>query len=107
MKAKRNLFEELKTGVEEIKACRHQQDKITLRVYHAKPRPLPKITATSIRNIRRKLHLSRNVFAMRLRVSPRTLEKWEQGETVPNSQAAALLLMVKKYPETLDRLAKI
>lgn len=44
---------------------------------------------------------------MCLRVSPRTLEKWEQGETVPNSQAAALLLMVKKYPETLDRLAKI
>ena len=93
MKAKRNLFEELKSGIEEIKSSR--QDKITLRVYHAKPRPLPKITATSIRNIRRKLHLSRNVFAMRLRVSPRTLEKWEQGETVPNSQAAALLLMVK------------
>ena len=105
MKAKRNLFEELEKGVKEIKSC--QQGKVTLRVYHAKPRPLPKITATSIRNIRRKLHLSRNVFAMRLRVSPRTLEKWEQGETVPNRQAAAPLLMVKKYPETLDRLAKI
>lgn len=103
--AKRNLFEELSEGIEEIKANR--QGKVTLRTYGVKLRPLPKITATSIRNIRRKLHLSRSVFAMRLRVSPRTLEKWEQGETVPNSQAAALLLMVKKYPETLDRLAKI
>lgn len=103
--AKRNLFEELKEGIEEIKSNR--QGKITLRAYDVKLRPLPKITASSIRNIRRKLHLSRNVFAMRLRVSPRTLEKWEQGETVPNSQAAALLLMVKKYPETLDRLANI
>ncbi|MES2998766.1 MAG: helix-turn-helix domain-containing protein [Pseudomonadota bacterium] len=103
--AKRNLFEELREGIEEIKSNR--QGKITLRAYDVKLRPLPKITATSIRNIRRKLHLSRNVFAMRLRVSPRTLEKWEQGKTVPNSQAAALLLMVKKYPETLDRLANI
>ena len=103
--AKRNLFEELREGIEEIKSNR--QGKITLRAYDVKLRPLPKITATSIRNIRRKLHLSCNVFAMRLRVSPRTLEKWEQGETVPNSQAAALLLMVKKYPETLDRLANI
>jgi putative transcriptional regulator len=103
--AKRNLFEELREGIEEIKSNR--QGKVTLRAYDVKLPPLPKITATSIRNIRRKLHLSRNVFAMRLRVSPRTLEKWEQGETVPNSQAAALLLMVKKYPETLDRLANI
>lgn len=102
---KRNLFEELREGIEEIKSNR--QGKITLRAYDVKLRPLPKITASSIRNIRRKLHLSRSVFAMRFRVSPRTLEKWEQGETVPNSQAAALLLMVKKYPETLDRLANI
>lgn len=103
--SKRNLFEELKEGIEEIKSNR--QGKITLRTYNAKLRPLPKITATSIRNIRRKLHLSRNVFAMRLRVSSRTLEKWEQGKTVPNSQAVALLLMVNKYPETLDHLANI
>ncbi|MFT3741675.1 MAG: hypothetical protein QM752_03240 [Gammaproteobacteria bacterium] len=33
--------------------------------------------------------MSRNVFALKLRVSPRTLEKWEQGKTAPNDQAAA------------------
>ena len=53
------------------------------------------------------LHLSRAVFAMRLRVHLRTLEKWEQGTTVPNDQASALILMARKYPDTLNRLAKI
>lgn len=38
--------------------------------------------------------MSRPIFALKLRVSLRTLEKWEQGETKPNDQAAALILMV-------------
>jgi putative transcriptional regulator len=44
------------------------------------------------------------IFARRLRVSPRTLEAWEQGRAKPNAQAAALILMVRKYPDTLDKL---
>lgn len=51
--------------------------------------------------------MSRNAFALKLCVSPRTLENWEQGETLPNDQAAALILMVYKYPDTLERLEKI
>jgi putative transcriptional regulator len=37
-------------------------------------------------------------------VSLRTLEKWEQGRAKPNDQAAALILLVRKYPDTLGRL---
>jgi putative transcriptional regulator len=51
--------------------------------------------------------MSRNVFARKLRVSSRTLEKWEQGVTKPNDQAVALILMVNKYPDTLTRLEDI
>jgi putative transcriptional regulator len=51
--------------------------------------------------------MSRNVFALKLRASARTLEKWEQGITIPNDQAAVLLLMVNKYPDTLQRLENI
>jgi len=43
-----------------------------------------------IKVIRKKLHVSRNVFARRLRVSARTLENWEQGRAKPNAQAATL-----------------
>ena len=102
---KRNLFEELKEGMEEIGAQR--KGKITLRTHSIEPKPRPKVDAALIRELREKFHMSRGVFALKLRVSPRTLEKWEQGETIPNDQAAALILMLQKYPDTLKRLEEI
>lgn len=104
-KQKRNLFKELKHGIEEITA--YKSGKITLRTHKIQQKPRPKVDADFIRETRKELHMSRNVFALKLRVSPRTLEKWEQGETVPNDQAAALILMVRKYPDTLKRLEEI
>ncbi|MFI4938600.1 MAG: helix-turn-helix domain-containing protein [Candidatus Berkiellales bacterium] len=103
-KNKRNLFKELKAGLEEIQA--HQSGMITLRTYSLK-KPRPKVNDVLIRELRKKYNMSRTVFAHKLRVSPRTLEKWEQGETIPNDQAAALILMVQKYPDTLKRLEEI
>lgn len=102
---KRNLFKELKQGIREGKA--QDKGKITLRTYKHEKKELPKVDAVLIRDTREKLHLSRAVFATRLRIQLRTLEKWEQGVTVPNDQAAVLILMVRKYPDTLNRLEKI
>lgn len=34
--------------------------------------------------------MSRQVFAYKIGVNPRTLERWEQGRSKPNEQAAAL-----------------
>jgi putative transcriptional regulator len=44
---------------------------------------------------------------LRLRVSHRTLEKWEQGLAKPNEQAATLLLLTSKHPDTLERLNSV
>jgi putative transcriptional regulator len=44
----------------------------------------------------------RAVFARKLRINERTLEKWEQGRAKPNPQAAALVLLVRRYPDTLS-----
>lgn len=104
-KKKRNLFDEIKQGILEIKA--HKAGKITLRTHRFTKKPRLKVDAKIILDTREKLHMSRAVFALKLRVSVRTLEKWEQGETEPNDQAAALILMVRKFPDTLDRLEKI
>ncbi len=41
-----------------------------------------------------------------LRINERTLERWEQGRAKPNPQAAALVLLVRRYPDTLERLEK-
>ena len=102
---KRNLFDELTKGIVEIKA--HKVGKLTLRNYSVEKKPRPKVSASIIRSTREKFHMSRNVFALTLRVSPRTLEKWEQGETIPNDQAAVLILMVRKYPDMLERLSHV
>ncbi|HLB55831.1 MAG TPA: helix-turn-helix domain-containing protein [Coxiellaceae bacterium] len=104
-KKKRNLFNELAEGIAEIKA--HKKGKITLRHFSAEKKSRPKVSARIIRDTREKFHMSRNIFALILRVSPRTLEKWEQGETIPNDQAAVLILMVRKYPDTLKRLNEV
>ena len=103
--SKRNIFGELMEGVAAMKGQR--KGKLTLRSYKVEPAPLPKVDSKLIRDTRKKLRCSRAVFARRLRISPRTLEKWEQGRAKPNPQAAALVLLVRKYPDTLERLDRV
>jgi len=45
--------------------------------------------------------------AQSVAVNPRTLERWEQGRSKPNDQAAALIWLVRKYPDTLERLESL
>lgn len=52
---------------------------------------------------REQSHVSRAVFARRLRVRLRTLEKREQGRANPDAQASALMLMGRKFPDTLEK----
>jgi len=102
---KRNILGELLEGVAAVKS--HREGKLTLRSYKVEPAPLPKVDSKLIRDTRRKLRCSRAVFARKLRINERTLEKWEQGRARPNPQAAALVLLVRKYPDTLERLDRL
>src|SRR2546422_10575022 len=68
---------------------------------------LPEVDAQFIKETREKLRCTRALFARRLCMSERTLEGWEQGRALPNSQAAVLLLLVRHYPDTLERLRRI
>jgi putative transcriptional regulator len=102
---KRSLFNELMHGIEEIN--QHLAGKITLKTYTLEKKAMPEITPEIIRETRENLHLSRPVFADQLHVSPRTLEKWEQGRTKPNDQAATLIMLVRKFPDTLNRLKQL
>jgi putative transcriptional regulator len=103
--AKRDIFSEMMEGVSAMKA--HREGKITLRSYKVEAAPLPKVDSKLIRDTRKKLRCSRAVFARRLRINERTLEKWEQGRAKPNPQAAALVLLVRRYPDTLARLDEV
>jgi putative transcriptional regulator len=85
----------------------HRAGKITLRSYKVEPAPLPEVDSKLIRDTRKRLRCSRAVFARRRRINERTLEKWEQGRAKPNPQAAALVLLVRRYPDTLARLDEV
>ena len=102
---KGGFFDDMVQGIEEIN--QHLSGKITLKNYRADPTPKPAVTPEVIRETREKLNLSRAVFAHELHISPRTLEKWEQGRTKPNDQAATLILLVRKFPDTLLRLKQL
>lgn len=102
---KRDLLTELVDGVSAMTA--HRTGKLTLRTHRPEPRPLPKVTAALVRQTREGLQMSQGVFAHKLGVNPRTLERWEQGRSKPNDQAAVLILLVRRFPDTLDRLDAI
>src|SRR5579883_2112750 len=68
---------------------------------------LPQVDAKFIRETRKELDCSRALFARRLCMNERTLEKWEQGRAKPNAQAAVLMLLVRNFPDTLERLRRI
>lgn len=105
MSGKRKLYDELMEG---IGAMRNERaGKITLRTHEVKDLPPLEASADVIRDTRESIHVSRAVFARQLRVSTRTLENWEQGRARPNAQAAALILMVRKYPDTFKRLQSL
>ena len=102
---KRNLFDELKEGFTALKDAR--EEKITLRTHEVEKKPSPAITPAELFGLRERLHLSRGVFARYLRTNERTLENWEQGRAKPNAQAAVLIRMVERYPDTVERLSAI
>lgn len=102
---KRNLFSELTEGFDALRAQR--EGKVTLRTHAVKAKVAPQISAKEVLQLRQKMNLSRAVFAKYLRTNIRTVENWEQGRAQPNAQAALLIKLVEKYPETVEHLETI
>jgi putative transcriptional regulator len=96
---------ELNEGFDALEAQR--AGKRTLRTHMVKVKPAPKITARELAKIRKDMNLSRGLFAGYLRTNVRTLENWEQGRATPNAQAALLIRLVQRFPDTVRRLAEI
>jgi putative transcriptional regulator len=88
---KRNLFEELKQGIEEMR--RYDQGEIDL-VMHTYDEP-------DVQAIRQRSGLSQAKFAALIGVSVRTLQSWEKGQRQPAGPARALLRIVDKKPDAL------
>ncbi len=102
---KRKLFDELKEGICALQSER--EGKLTLHAHTIEKKPAIIISPAELVSLREKLHMSRTVFARYLRTNERTLENWEQGRASPNAQAAILIRMVERYPDTVERLSVI
>jgi putative transcriptional regulator len=102
---KGRLFDALKQGFDELAAEREGKlnlHKVTLEV----PDPID-VTAEEIKSVRESVNASQAVMARRLRVNVRTWQNWEQGKAKPNAQAAVLIKLVEKHPETLELLGAL
>jgi putative transcriptional regulator len=103
--SRRDLFAELSEGMTALALAR--EGKRTLRTHAVEFKPAPDVTPRELVRVRERLKLSRALFAIYLRTNVRTLENWEQGRAKPNAQAALLINLVKRFPDTVERLAAI
>ena len=91
-----------------MNALAHSREgKRTLRTHAMEFKPAPGVSPKELVRVREGLNMSRALFAVYLRTNVRTLENWEQGRAKPNAQAALLINLVKRYPDTVQRLAAI
>jgi putative transcriptional regulator len=56
---------------------------------------------TTVRDLRRRTHLTQQQFAARLGVPVETIRNWEQGKRAPRGPARALLAVIAHAPETV------
>jgi putative transcriptional regulator len=102
---KRDLFAELDEGLRAL--AEERQGKLTLRSHAVEIKAPPRVSPRQLVALREELQLSRALFAAYLRTNVRTLENWEQGRAKPNAQAALLIRLVERYPDTVQRLAAV
>ena len=91
MEAKRDIWQEVLDGVNEIKAGQGKRTS-------AEPR-------SPIARARLNAGLTQAQFAAMLGVSQRTLEQWEQGRRKPSGAAKTLIRVAVLHPEILREIA--
>lgn len=85
--AERNIGDEILQAIRDVK--------------HGKYGAKYGVETTDIVETRLRSGLSQAQFAAALRISPRTLQQWEQGRRRPSGAAETLLKIVSLHPEIL------
>ncbi len=77
-----------------------------IRCGEMKPGRISEFAPDDVKAIRERLGKSQSEFALLIGVSVSTLKKWEQGRSLPEGPARALLRVAAKHPETVIRALK-
>ena len=89
---KDNDFQDLLKSIDQAREI-HKGKRASSRVFKFEP--------IEVKKIRDKLHVSQPEFAIMIGVSVATLRNWEQGRTVPEGAARALLKVAAKKPKAV------
>jgi putative transcriptional regulator len=89
---KDNDFQDLLKSIDQVREI-HKGNRKPSRVFKFEP--------IEVKKIRDKLHVSQPEFAIMIGVSVATLRNWEQGRTVPEGAAMALLKVAAKKPRAV------
>ena len=95
------LFDELKLSLNQMEAHAAGKKVKGVREVTKEVKAPKALTKEDIVKIRKKLHVSQAAFAVLLNISPKTIQKWEQGENTPNGSSLKLLSIAKKNPQML------
>lgn len=99
------MSETLKKSIEEFTAFANGDGtNIEVRTYDVTK--APNFNGAEIKAVRKKLNLSRAVFADILDVSPRTVERWEVDGAKPSGSANRLIQLLDKKPAILVQIIK-
>jgi putative transcriptional regulator len=81
---------------EAVAFARGQRDSVIVREVKIPER-------IDVQAVRRKLGLSQKEFAMRFGFSLASVRNWEQGHRAPHGSARALLTIIDKEPDAVER----
>lgn len=88
----KEMFEELLLSVKEAKDIMKGKKEPSRKFYIEEP---------DAKEIRKKLHLTQNQFALLMNISIHTLRNWEQGRRQPEGPAKVLLNVANNHPNIL------
>jgi putative transcriptional regulator len=97
----KELFKELQQSLRDMEAHAAGRKLKGVREVVKEVNPPKPLSRQEIVSIRKKLGVSQSAFAVLLNISPKTVQKWEQGENLPNGSSLKLLAIAKKNPKVL------
>lgn len=92
-----NLFEDIKTGLEQ--AIEYEKGNLKARTKTLTVLPLSQFEAKEIREIRINSGLTQAAFALYMGVSIKTVEAWEAGRNKPEGASCRMLALTQKDPK--------
>ena len=101
-----DFFDGLKQGLEEAFAfAKGDASKARVRVLSTvDPVHVSPYNSVEVARLRKTLNLSQRGFATAIGVSPRTVEAWEAGKSIPSGVATRMLYLIEADNSLVDKL---